>query len=131
VQLCAIQKKFETGGSLGDMDAEGGDCQTGGTPSRGRTVRKKGSVKPSGATGPANITWRQDVGGSAVEVSKIAGHSKVDTTLDYTIIGGKRQYTLTRRIQEEIAQGGGNQETGGGVSRRFSADTRPPRERLV
>ena len=41
-----------------------------------------------------------DVGGSAIEASKIAGHSKVDTTLDYTIIGGKRHETLTRRIQD-------------------------------
>jgi integrase len=52
----------------------------------------------------ANITWRQDVGGSAIEVSKIAGHSKVDTTLDYTIIGGKRQDTLTRRVQDMRAK---------------------------
>jgi len=71
-----------------------------------RADRKKGSVKPSGATGSANITGRQDVGGSAIEVSKIAGHSKVDTTLDYTIIGGKRQDTLIRRIQEMRAQAG-------------------------
>jgi hypothetical protein len=28
----------------------------------------------------ANITWRQDVGGSSIEASKIVGHSKVDTT---------------------------------------------------
>jgi hypothetical protein len=48
----------------------------------------------------ANITWRQDVGGSAIKASKIAGHSKVDTTLDYTIVGMKRHDTLTRRIQD-------------------------------
>ena len=41
---------------------------------------------------------------SAIEASKIAGHSKVDTTLDYTIIGGKRHETLTRRIQEMRAK---------------------------
>ena len=48
----------------------------------------------------ANITWRQDVAGSAIEASKIAGHSKVNTTLDYTQIGMKRHDTLTRRIQD-------------------------------
>lgn len=47
----------------------------------------------------ANITRRQDVGGSAIEASKIAGHPKVDTTLEYTIIGMKPHDTLTRRIQ--------------------------------
>ncbi len=31
----------------------------------------------------ANISWRQEVGGTAIEASKIAGHSKVDTTLDF------------------------------------------------
>jgi integrase len=52
----------------------------------------------------ANITWRQDVGASAIEASKIAGHSKVDTTAEYTIIGGKRHETLTRRIQDMRAK---------------------------
>ena len=48
----------------------------------------------------ANISWRQDVGGSTIEASKIAGHSKVDTTLQYTFIRDERHQTLTRRIQE-------------------------------
>lgn len=48
----------------------------------------------------ANITWRQEVGGSTIEASRIAGHSKVDTTLEYTFIGMKRHDTLTRRIQQ-------------------------------
>jgi integrase len=52
----------------------------------------------------ANITWRQDVGGSSIEASKIAGHSKVETTLDYTIVGLKRQDDLTRRIQDKRAK---------------------------
>ncbi len=49
----------------------------------------------------ANITWRQEVGGSAIEASKIAGHTKVETTLDYTQVAIKRQDDLTRRIQEK------------------------------
>lgn len=48
----------------------------------------------------ANISWRQEVGGTAIEASKIAGHSKVDTTLDYTQIAIRRHSTLTRRIQD-------------------------------
>jgi hypothetical protein len=41
-----------------------------------------------------------------LEASKIAGHSKVSTTLDYTIVGLKRQDELTRRTQEKRAKAG-------------------------
>jgi hypothetical protein len=34
----------------------------------------------------ANITWRQEVGGSSIEASKIAGHSTVRMTKEYTKI---------------------------------------------
>jgi integrase len=50
----------------------------------------------------ANITWRQAVGGSAIEVSKIAGHSEVDMTADCTLVGIERQQELTRAIQERL-----------------------------
>jgi hypothetical protein len=40
---------------------------------------EKGFSKAIRATGRANIMWRQDVGGCAIEASKIAGHSKADT----------------------------------------------------
>ena len=78
------------------------------------------SVKPEGAKwddpgldfpgfGPhslrrANITWRQEVGGSAIETSKIAGHSSTSMTDEYTLVGLKRQDELTRRIQEKRAK---------------------------
>lgn len=39
----------------------------------------------------ANITWRQEVGGSAIEASKIAGHSSVNMTNDYTHVQLRRQ----------------------------------------
>jgi hypothetical protein len=61
-------------------------------PASGRT--------PSGA----NITWRQEVGGSAIEASKIAGHSEVAMTGEYTFVGIDRQEALTRAIQERLAQ---------------------------
>ena len=51
----------------------------------------------------ANITWRQEVGGSSIEASKIAGHSTVRMTEEYTKIKLTRQEELTRLIQERLA----------------------------
>jgi integrase len=51
----------------------------------------------------ANITWRQEVGGSAIEASKIAGHSDLEMTGDYTFVAPERQNELTRRIQQKLA----------------------------
>jgi integrase len=52
----------------------------------------------------ANITWRQEVGGSAIEASKIAGHNGLKMTSDYTFVTAERQNELTRRIQEKLAE---------------------------
>jgi integrase len=52
----------------------------------------------------ANITWRQQVGGSAIEASKIAGHSDLQLTGEYTFVAPERQNELTRRIQEKLAE---------------------------
>jgi len=52
----------------------------------------------------ANITWRQQVGGSAIEASKIAGHSDLEITGEYTFITAERQNELTRLIQEKLVQ---------------------------
>src|SRR5712692_6909810 len=52
----------------------------------------------------ANITWRQQVGGSAIEASKIAGHSDLEMTSEYTFVTPERQNELTRRIQEKLAE---------------------------
>ena len=54
----------------------------------------------------ANITWRQQVGGSAIEASKIAGHSDLEMTGEYTFVTPERQNELTRRIQEKLAEAG-------------------------
>lgn len=51
----------------------------------------------------ANITWRQQVGGSAIEASKIAGHSDLEMTGEYTFVTAERQNELTRRIQAALA----------------------------
>jgi integrase len=52
----------------------------------------------------ANITWRQEVGGSAIEASKIAGHSDLEMTGHYTFVAPERQNELTRRIQRKLAE---------------------------
>jgi integrase len=50
----------------------------------------------------ANITWRQQVGGSAIEASKIAGHSDLEMTGEYTFVTPERQNELTQRIQARL-----------------------------
>jgi integrase len=52
----------------------------------------------------ANITWRQQVGGSAIEASKIAGHSDLEMTGEYTFVTPERQNELTRRIQQKLTE---------------------------
>jgi integrase len=54
----------------------------------------------------ANITWRQQVGGSAIEASKIAGHNSLEMTGEYTFVTPERQNELTRRIQQRLAVAG-------------------------
>ena len=57
----------------------------------------------------ANITWRQQVGGSAIEASKITGHSDLEMTGQYTFVAPERQNELTRRIQQKLAEAANNQ----------------------
>jgi hypothetical protein len=52
----------------------------------------------------ANITWRQEVGGSSIETSKIAGHASTAITEEYTFVQLNRQDDLTRRIQDKRAK---------------------------
>jgi len=59
----------------------------------------------------ANITWRQQVGGSAIEASKIAGHSDLEMTGEYTFVTAERQNELTRRIQHQLAEASKQVET--------------------
>jgi hypothetical protein len=47
--------------------------------------------------------WRQEVGGSAIEASKIAAHSDLEMTNQYTFVAPERQNELTRRIQKRLA----------------------------
>ena len=51
----------------------------------------------------ANITWRQEVGGSSIEASQIAGHANSKMTGEYTVVQLQRQDDLTRRLQEKLA----------------------------
>ena len=83
----------------------------------------------------ANITWRQQVGGSAIEASKIAGHSDLEMTGEYTFVTAERQNELTRRIQQKLAEATEKAEQpngepvptapGGGSLRPCLAETEP------
>lgn len=44
------------------------------------------------------------MGGSAIEASKIAGHSDLEMTGEYTFVTPERQNELTRRIQQKLAE---------------------------
>ena len=84
-----------------------------------------------------NITWRQQVGGSAIEASKIAGHSDLDMTGEYTFVTPERQNELTRRIQAKLAEAGNKPAAGQGPSIVSTSKTAPglaqapPASRLV
>jgi integrase len=54
----------------------------------------------------AKITWTQEVGGSAIEASKMAGRSDLEMTGDYTFVTAERQNELTRRIQQRLVDAG-------------------------
>lgn len=54
----------------------------------------------------ANITWRQEVGGSSIETSQIAGHANTKITEEYTVVQLRRQEELTRRIQGKRMKAG-------------------------
>jgi len=62
----------------------------------------------------ANITWRQQVGGSAIEASKIAGHSDLEMTGEYTFVAPERQNELTRAIQAKLSAAGSKAERAAG-----------------
>lgn len=51
----------------------------------------------------ANISWRQEVGASSIEASRIAGPVNVRMTEEYTFLQLKLQEELTRRIQGKLA----------------------------
>ncbi len=55
----------------------------------------------------ANITWRQEVGGSSIEASRIAGHASTKMTEEYTVVQLNRQEELTRRIQGKLNEAAG------------------------
>jgi integrase len=53
----------------------------------------------------ANITWRQEVGGSSIETSQIAGHANTKITEEYTVVQLRRQEEPTRRVQSKAHEG--------------------------
>ena len=84
------------------------------------------------------VTKFQEVGGSAIEAQKTAGHSRVETTSEYTILRRARQEEIVRRVQERWSkeqQGPGPEmpdaRAVGGNSARFCANSVPRRPKLV
>ncbi len=67
------------------------------------------------------MTWRQEVGGSAIEASKIAVHASTKITEEYTVVQLKRQEDLTRRIQDKLAATAAKKE----VTPQAAATTEP------
>jgi hypothetical protein len=63
----------------------------------------------------ANITWRQEVGGSSIETSKISGHASTAITEEYTLVGLQRQDELTRLIQTKRAKAAAQGKAGAGA----------------
>jgi len=53
---------------------------------------------------PGQHHLRQEVGGGAIEASKIAGHSDLEMTSQYTFVALERQNELTKRIQTRLAK---------------------------
>jgi integrase len=53
----------------------------------------------------ANITWRQKMGGaSSIETSRIAGHSSVEITEEYTFVDLERQRETTQAIRDRLQE---------------------------
>jgi integrase len=73
----------------------------------------------------ANITWRQQVGGSAIEASKIAGHSDLEMTGEYTFVTPERQNELTRRIQGKLADAGTKKQEKSACSQPIASEVLP------
>jgi hypothetical protein len=65
----------------------------------------------------ANITWRQEVGASSIEASRIAGHASTKMTEQYTVVQLNRQQELTCRIQERLAAAANQMQKAGTVVR--------------
>jgi len=53
---------------------------------------------------PPHQQWRQEVGGSSIEASKIAGNASTKITEEYTVVQLRRQDELARRIQQKLAK---------------------------
>jgi hypothetical protein len=119
VLVVLVDELFEVG------ELFGGEDEDANTPRWDSGVRKAlkqaaRAIRPDGAAkdhpgldfpgfGPhslrrANITWRQEVGGSSIETSKIAGHASTAITEEYTLVGLHRQAELTRLIQTKRAR---------------------------
>ena len=84
------------------------------------------------------VTKFQEVGGTAIEAQKTAGHSKVDTTSEYIILQRPRQEEIVRRVQarwnkEQQVPGpeAPAAAVAGGNSSSFRTNSAPRRDNVV
>src|ERR1035437_2853733 len=73
-------------------------------PARNPLYNSPRTTAETATVSDRRITWRQEVGASSIEALKIAGHSTVRMTEEYTKIQLTRQEELTTRIQERLCQ---------------------------
>lgn len=64
------------------------------------------AFRPNHMNGRVIVTWCQEVGGSAIEASKIAGHGDLEMIGDDMFVTAARQNELTRRIQVKLRNAG-------------------------
>jgi len=75
----------------------------------------------------ANITWRQEVGGSSIETSQSAGHANTKITEAYTIVQLHGPEQLTRRIQAKARRHGSERARSSKSGARIRLRERSPR----
>jgi integrase len=68
----------------------------------------------------ANITWQQEVGGSSIETSQIAGHANTRITEEYTVVQ-LRRHNPTHSGETDEGWQTEPGETGGDQTGRYSS----------
>ena len=49
-----------------------------------------------------NISWRQEAGATPAEVMRAAGHTKMDTTLLYTVVDAARERDVVQKVRGRV-----------------------------
>lgn len=49
-----------------------------------------------------NISWRQEAGATPAEVMRAAGHTRLETTMIYTVIDQERERAVVEKMKERV-----------------------------